>query len=223
MTAAHPTRRTPVTWWWFLIPLFTLGFTTFALVLVGGLRLRSRGHVIAAAGYLALTTWYFITPTGSPETSADKVVTGLQITVAWLLGTVHVAWLQRRVREAAGPPPVPYNADPALTAALARARRRDEARALAAGDPAVARDLHIGRPDAPHRDYDDGGLVDVNHVSAAWLCHVLELSPALADEIVRIRSVRNGFDSPDDLMVACDGLTHERLTVIRDRMIFIPR
>ena len=39
----------------------------------------------------------------------------------------------------------------------------------------LAQELKIGRPDLP-RDYDDGGLVDVNHVPAAILAARLGLA-----------------------------------------------
>jgi len=50
-----PVRR-PITWWWFLVPLLTCGLGAFVMVLVGGVRLRSRRTVIAACGYLYTAT-----------------------------------------------------------------------------------------------------------------------------------------------------------------------
>ena len=47
-------------------------------------------------------------------------------------------------------------------------RLRREARRLQQDNPVLAQELKIGRPDLP-RGYDDGGLVDVNHVPAAIL------------------------------------------------------
>jgi len=55
-----------------------------------------------------------------------------------------------------------------LAAAQERLARRAQARALLASDPALAGELVIGRPDR-HRQYDDGGLVDVNNVPTAVL------------------------------------------------------
>jgi hypothetical protein len=53
-------------------------------------------------------------------------------------------------------------------AAVAAAQRRQHARVLAKGDPVLARDLCIGRPNMP-REFDGGGLVDVNHAAAPAL------------------------------------------------------
>jgi hypothetical protein len=58
-----------------------------------------------------------------------------------------------------------------------RMRLRREARKLCQDNPVLAQELKIGRPDLP-RDYDDGGLVDVNHVPAAILAARLGLAPA---------------------------------------------
>ena len=65
----------------------------------------------------------------------------------------------------------------ALTMARARMHRRQQARQLAQDNPVLARELAIGRPDVPH-DYDDGGLVDVNHVPGDVLASSLGLTPA---------------------------------------------
>ena len=79
---------------------------------------------------------------------------------------------------------------PSIAVAQARLRRRLEARRIAAEDPSLARELRIGRPDQP-RAYDDGGLIDVNHVSLDVLCAVEGIGPELASEIVE---TRDSFD-----------------------------
>ncbi|MEV4351071.1 helix-hairpin-helix domain-containing protein [Actinoplanes sp. NPDC049596] len=221
MYAAAPVRRPPVTWWWILVPILTLGLATFVMVLVGAAKLRSRGHLAAGFGYLLLTVIYMITSSVTgPESAASDVLIYIWIVVTWLIGTVHVIYLQVRVRQA--PAPVPAaGADPAVALAQWRTQRRQEARHLLATNSAAANELRIGRPDAPNRQYDDGGLIDVNHVSAAWLCHELEVSPALADEIVRVRHERGGFTSADDLVLDTS-MTFERATVLRDRLVFVP-
>ncbi len=56
-------------------------------------------------------------------------------------------------------------------------RSRQQARELADSNPALARELGIGRPDIPH-EYDDGGLVDVNHVPGGVLASSLGLTAA---------------------------------------------
>jgi len=79
----------------------------------------------------------------------------------------------------------------------------------------------MARPDLP-RQYDDGGLVDVNHVPAAVLATELDLPMDTAAAIVRQRDRIGGFSSPEDLMVYADGLTPQRLQIIEERLAFIP-
>lgn len=124
------------------------------------------------------------------------------------------------------PPPPPWHkpgVDPALARAQWRAARRDEARKLQSAQPSMAAELMIGRPDLPGRQYDDGGLVDINHVPAEHLVRHLHIERPLADEIVTVREVHHGLSSPDELVVYCDSLSPEKLDTFRDRLIFIPR
>ena len=214
-----PSQR-QTTWWWFLIPLFTFGFGTWIMVLVGAATLRSRGQKLAGIGYLALTILLCV------GISVDVVLLnalapGIWL-LAWLGGTGHVTYLQIRVRDSAppisGPPPI---ADPALLAARARMQRRIEARAILRNDRVLAAELRIGRPDLP-RQWEDGGLVDINHVPAATLTTELELPPPVAATVVAVRDRLGGFSGPEELIVYCDAVTPDRLALIRDRLVFVP-
>jgi len=218
------------TWWWFLIPLLSCGMGTFVMVLIGGVKLRSRAHQVAAAGYLA-GTLAFIIGTNVTETNhgglPDWVLVPFCI-IPWFGGLAHVLWLQLKVQAAAnaaaGPAPwTNLGTDPAIVAAQKRAQRRHEARALLASQPALAAELRIGRPDITARQYDDGGLVDVNHVREDWLAHALELTPAQAAEIVTARERPGGLHSADELVVYCSSLTPDLVAIIQDRLVFLPR
>ena len=199
------------------------------MVLIGGIYRRSRIHVFAAAGYFLLTVLFFVgvqtTDTGSDRTVLPVAVIPAFL-VIWVGGTAHVAVLQTRVRGqvpgTTGRAPVRVRADPAVAAARWRAQRRQDTRALAAANPGLAAELHIGRPDLPARKYDDGGLVDVNHVPGEWLARQLDLPSDVADTIVSQRDRLGGFTSPDELLVYCEGITPERLEIVRDRLAFIP-
>ncbi|MEU7905337.1 hypothetical protein [Actinoplanes sp. NPDC049118] len=218
------------TWWWFLIPLLTCGMGTFVMVLIGGVKLRSRGHQVAAAGYLA-STLVFMIGTNFTEANQGSLPDWVMVPfciIPWFGGLAHVLWLQLKVQAAAnaaaGPAPwTNLGTDPAIVAAQARAQRRHEARALLASQPALAAELRIGRPDITTRQYDDGGLVDVNHVREDWLAHALELTPAQAAEVVVARERPGGLQSADELVVFCSSITPERVAVIKDRLIFVPR
>jgi hypothetical protein len=246
--AAWSYERPPQTGWWFLIPMFTCGYGTPVMVFIAGLKLRSRRQKAFAAAYAALIVTALVTGASTNGTAAydtASAVGGFTFILLWLIGTVHVAILQTRVREqwlreaavrngyAAPPPglthspPAPWHhgtgVDPALAAAQWRAARRQEARQLQATQPSLASELMVGRPDLPGRQYDDGGLVDVNHVSAEWLQRYLTIERPLADRIVEARDRHDGFSNPEELVVYCDGLTPEKLDLFRDRLIFIPR
>jgi hypothetical protein len=86
----------------------------------------------------------------------------------------------------------------------------------------MAWELRIGRPDIKNREYDDGGLVDVNHVPAAWLAYALQISPPPAEESIRARTVHEGLTSPEELILYCPGMTDDRLAMIRDLLVFRP-
>jgi hypothetical protein len=112
-------------------------------------------------------------------------------------------------------------ADPALVAAQQRLQRRQAARAILRDDPPLAAELRIGRPDLG-RTYDDGGLIDINHVPAAVLTAELELAATVAAVVVSERERLGGFGSAEELLVYCPGLTPGRLALIADRLVFVP-
>ncbi|MGH3814136.1 MAG: hypothetical protein ACRDUV_17085, partial [Pseudonocardiaceae bacterium] len=142
--------------------------------------------------------------------------------VNWLLGSAHAGWLEMQLksRRSAAEPISP--ADPAVLAAQQRLARREEARALLAGNPVLAAELRIGRPDLG-RQYDDGGLVDVNHVPAEVITRELGIPRPVAEQIVAQRTRVGGFHSADDLVVYCEAVTPHQVAVVRDRLLFTPR
>jgi DNA uptake protein ComE-like DNA-binding protein len=96
--------------------------------------------------------------------------------------------------------------------------RRQRARELAEHHPVLARDLKIGRPERPH-DYDDGGLVDVNHAPASVLAACLGLTPAESTAVVEARNQLGRFSSPEELSVYAQ-LPPDRVQALRDWMMF---
>jgi hypothetical protein len=105
-----------------------------------------------------------------------------------------------------------------LAAALAARQRRAEARAIASRDAALAQELRIGRPDLP-RQFDDGGLVDVNHVPAQVLVDQLGLSRAQAGQVVEARDRLGGFAGPEEL-IAYTELSPEAVDGLREHLVF---
>jgi hypothetical protein len=76
----------------------------------------------------------------------------------------------------------------------------------------------IGRPDLP-RAYDDGGLVDVNHVPAAILVSGLGLTEDEMRDVMAARRKIGRFGSADELC-AYTQLSPGRVDEFRDLMIF---
>ena len=99
-----------------------------------------------------------------------------------------------------------------------RFERRKDARKLVASNLELARELKIGRPDLP-RDYDDGGLVDVNHAPSAVLAEQLGLAPAEVSDVLTARERLGRFTSADELC-AYTSLPPDRVDELRDLMIF---
>ncbi len=151
---------------------------------------------------------------GSPAQSLGTLVSfGLAV-----VGTV-VAFRVRDEVFSTSPAPIstPAGPDLAIERSLASRQRRAESVALSLRDPSLARDLRMGRPDLA-RDYDDGGLVDVNHVSEAILVSHLGLTAVQASTVIEVRERIGGFTSANELCVLAD-LPPRQLDAIRDRVV----
>ncbi|GAB2588318.1 hypothetical protein Aab01nite_48900 [Paractinoplanes abujensis] len=199
------------------------------MVFIGGYRLKSRAHMAAGVGYLLVTVAFVCGAglTAPADSTADRgtaydLAMAAFLLIVWLGGTLHTLFLQLKVAKQAPPTAADRHSDAAVAAAQWRVQRRAEARELVRADPGLAWELRIGRPDIQGRQYDDGGLVDVNHVPAAWLAYSLQIPQPLADEIAQQRGLRQGFTSPDELIVYCTAMTPERMAVIRDMLLFRP-
>jgi len=107
--------------------------------------------------------------------------------------------------------------------AIAMANMRRELRRQArvhAQDTVLARDLRIGRPDLI-RQYDDGGLIDMNHAPAGVMTAISGITPDLADHIVQIRDKVFSFSSAEEMSVVCDLPPHLTPELI-EYAIFLP-
>jgi hypothetical protein len=206
--------------WYPLVTLPTLGFASWIPFTHAGSRLKSTGTQLAGFGYSFVSIISFGLM-GEATTTATGVV-GLVLLLAGLVaGTSHLVVLSRRIGVRNGRPvkvieaprrhkpqpdqketPKPQ-VDPALAKALAARDKRRQARALAATDPVLADELHIGRPDLG-RTYDDGGLVDVNNAPAATISSVCRIKLADAKAIVELREERGGFANVDEMLVLVD-------------------
>jgi hypothetical protein len=208
--------------WWYLIPLLSFGAGSGPMVIYGGARLRSRGHIAVGVAYGALFSAFVVgSLVADPNRTGliDAIIAPAWL-ISWLAGTVHIALLERAVWVKDRKPREPV--DPVLAAAHDRLAKRAQARALLASNPVLAAELLIGRPDLG-RQYDDGGLVDINNVSATVLASELGLPADVAEQVSAARDRLGSFSNPDELVIYCTDMTMARLNLIRERLVFLPR
>jgi DNA uptake protein ComE-like DNA-binding protein len=208
---------------WASVPVWSIGFLSPVPFLAYAVITRTRRDWAVFAGYLAATVAMIIALSATKEGTAPNDAVGLFIVALAGCAAAHAAVLFRPSRGVtAGAAPGSLSTRQRNQAALAAARdkleRRKEARHLAATNPALARDLKIGRPDLP-RDYDDGGLVDVNHVPVEGFSSGLGLTPIEARDVVAARDKLGRFVSPEELCEYTQ-LSPDRVDELRDLMIF---
>lgn len=204
-------------WVWAFLPALSFGTLAPVPIVHAAARLRSGRLWASAAGYVAATLAMALLFLLSPETAEDATdvpgTVGLVLMLTLMTGgTVHALLLRRRVFQPR------HQDDPALAAALARRARRGEAIAIVERDQALAIELCIGRPDLP-RQYDDGGLIDVNHVPPQVLVHELGIDPGDAAKVIAAREHIGGFTGPSELIAYA--LPPAAVDRVRDRLIFL--
>lgn len=200
--------------WYYLLVLVSFGILVPIPFAHAATRLRTPWSWGWAAVYTAAVGALVILPDPDPGSNLKG---GLIIGLA-LVAMVHLTWVRSRV----WPTPVaPAAPDPAVAAALGARSRREEARRIVERDPPLARDLRIGRPDLP-REYDDGGLVDLNAATAAAIAASCEIDLELARRIVDSRGARGvPFASVEDAFTYTD-IPVELWDRIRDRSVVLP-
>ncbi|MEA5359341.1 helix-hairpin-helix domain-containing protein [Amycolatopsis sp., V23-08] len=213
--------------WYFVVTIVSFGFFAWVPFVHAALRLGRKSLYVRAVAFGAAATVVGVLLSLAPTDAAGKVVsttgnllTSLALIVA--LAVIAVACVQqsRLRREILRHVPGEHldGPDPALAAALAARDRRTEARKLAIEDPLIARDLGIGRPDLP-RNYDDGGLVDLNNAPADVIASVCGLDADTAAAIVDIRTTVGGFAAVEDVGAVVPFGAVDR---IRDRAVVLP-
>lgn len=208
--------------WWASVPVWSIGFLSPVPFLIYAIIHRTRRDWAVFAGYLAATVAMIVALGASG--SNDAATTGVGGFIIALAGcaTVHAAVLFRPSRALPQLSGASLSARQRNQAAVAAAKdkleRRKQARHLLATNPALARDLKIGRPDLP-REYDDGGLVDVNHVPAGVFSSVLGLTPIEARDVLAARDKLGRFVSAEELCEYTQ-LSPDRIDDLRDLMIF---
>lgn len=222
----------PPTWLWAL-PVFSCGILAVVSPIVIAAKARS-SRVWAWTGALTGAWLLGFLLVGTQPDDSDSFLSDLGATIviaAWIGCVVFalvmgpkVHWPSKTANVAMMAPMAPFPPvfDPnsaAVADVQARRRKQQEARVLARQDPRMARDLRIGRPDLP-RQYDDGGLVDVNSAPAGALTQWLGLSSAQAAQVVAAREHLGRFEHVEDLvnLAALDPGTHDQ---VKDRVILL--
>ncbi|MBE7325186.1 helix-hairpin-helix domain-containing protein [Nocardioides sp. Y6] len=222
--------RTPV--WLWLLPVLTCGCLApagpFAIAVKTGSRQAWAWFAGSAASWIVAFTVLGLLPESESDSPAAYLASALYLLGA-LASTVYAVVKAPEVDWGPGPlpaspPPVgvrqAYDPNAAAIAGVQVARqKRAEALAIVHRDPDMARELRIGRPDLS-RHFDDGGLVDVNHVPAATLVAALGLSPELAAQVVQAREGLGRFQHLDDLMTLA-GLDLDTFQRIDDRIVLL--
>jgi DNA uptake protein ComE-like DNA-binding protein len=172
----------------------------FTLITVG-----SAGGAIESFGLFVLLANLVVSTTYTMVTAGD---------LSWGPKRLH-APLQPVPLQPPPPPPPPSITDrnqAAIASARAIQQKRNEALKIVSRDPHLARELRIGRPDLP-RQYDDGGLVDINGVPPEVYIRVLGLSPEQSAQIVETREYLGRFEHLDDLanLAGLDMYTYDKI------------
>ncbi len=201
-----------------LVPALTLGLASAVPFLYWGLWLRSRRLVAVGAGYVVAGCLCLALLNGTDSNgSLSGAFTGFILLTLACVGTAHTFVLRHELLGEFLRPRV-GDAAPERQAAE-RIGRREYARSLLQTDPLLAYELRIGRPDLP-RDFDDGGLVDVNHAPASTLARIPEISEQMAAQIVAARESVGGFSSVDDMSVVV-GCAPQVFDRPRDLLLFV--
>ena len=192
--------------WWFFVHVLSIGILAVVPFAHAAVVSRRVSHAALAGAALVLTIFGLFLIGSSPKDAAGRstgiasdVGTGFLFLV--LLGGIAALIVVRQQVYGPNAParPAPSSGpDPAVSRALAARHRRTEARRLVTEDPLLARELRIGRPDLP-RDYDDGGLVDLNSAPAPAIADLCGLDPAQAGRIVQARQAAGRFASVEDV------------------------
>ena len=212
-----PPGRAALSVTWAALPFLTLGYATPFTFAAAALWRRSLHLMVSTAAYLGVFAAVMFLLPGIGEDEGTERTVGVLLFVLAVVGCGHAFLIRRRVFDPHGLSAVDNEA------VVARVKRRrllrEKARELAAADPGLAKELRIGRPDLP-RQYNDGGLVDVNHAPAEALTLLPGITPELAGKIERVREEAGGFMSAEELS-AVAGLPPSLTSDLADYAVFI--
>lgn len=221
-TTGRPTGK-----WYFVITLASVGLLAAVPFFHAAAALQKASLRKVGAGYAGAAILAFTLIGLAPVDASGSPTGWLSDLAAVVLLAVMVGATLQQVglrREVYGQRRVPLVRAGNLTAIelVEQARsKRQEARALAQRDPLMARELRLGRPDLP-RDYDDGGLVDVNAASAKAIAEVCQIPIPTAEHLVATREAVGRFSSVEEAIVYAD-VSSDSAIGMRERGIVVAR
>jgi helix-hairpin-helix protein len=198
---------------WPFVSLIPIGLGAWAPI-YAGVKARVMSWVLWGVLWSAFVVAGFVADSASSHAGSDGLAGSLLI-AGWA-GAVATSFIIRGAYDR-------RMASPLLAAEEAgelRLRERERAARLARENPALAREMGIGRPDVTGAA--DAGLVDVNNASVTALLALPGIDGDVATEIIEAREKVHGFASLEDMGSALDldGNLVERL---RGRVVFLPR
>ncbi|WP_188309111.1 hypothetical protein [Streptomyces sp. CBMA123] len=216
----HPTQaaqRRPGLWY-VLTPILSIGLLACAPFWHATTRL-SRAHSRDAAKARRLAIVFTVILAGGliiPPAAGFTALAGM------IIAPILLSPYRARIYGTQRPMPA-FSPEPGgALAAVQQARTlRAEARRIVQDDPAIARELGIGRP-GRGTGYDDGGLLDLNSADAQTISRVLDVSSDMAERIVTARREVGGAFRLLDEVITYASLTEGEELVIRERGVLLP-
>jgi DNA uptake protein ComE-like DNA-binding protein len=198
---------------WPYISLIPIGFGAWAPIYAGA-KARRLPWILLGIVWCAIAVagWVHNSVGGHP---GHDDLAGLLMIVGWV-GAIATSFSIRPAYER-------QMASPLAAAAEAGAERlqdRAQARRIVRENPALAREIGIGRPDRSGAA--DAGLVDVNNASVTALLTLPGVGGDLATQIIEAREKVHGFSSVEDMGAALD-LDGNLVDGLRDQAVFLPR
>lgn len=207
---APPVRTSAIGWLMVFLPLLTAGLANFAPAVWASRRRperRARRQLLVFAIVVGLVTFTML---GVIAATPSETVSTIAVLLWWLCTAVAIVVAVVNRKSAVD--------RPGGAEELQRRRRRAQYRALAQRDPALARQLGVGRPDLA-RAQDDGGLLDLNALPADALAHWGAIAVEDARHIVSTRQYRSRLSGLVDLEGA--GLSAATLARLRETAVFL--
>ncbi len=202
----HPERRNR----WPYLSLLPLGAGAWAPIYAG---VNARRPTWAALGlvWTAIVVLGWVLSAGHGHSSTA----GILILIGWI-GSIATSFMIRSSYDQAVGSPLLA----ATEAGQARLRDRRQAIELARENPALAREIGVGRPDRPGAQ--DAGLVDVNNAPVTALLKLPGIDGDVATQIIETRERVDGFSSLEDLGATLD-LDGDLVERLRGLVVFLPR